>query len=358
MNRIIWVLFLTCLTTVSWAQTNPILFPASIKGARDITQAPYYADPTGQRNSLPAFIYAAQQNVRFDGGFANIVYIPPGNYRLSPTLQSDDFVVPGVGTLNSIGFLHPGDPVKGDVIKHHNAQGKKGSSLIWQGAGRDHTTITLEPGSYPDPDSERKLFRFQGANGENNRAFYNMLKDLTLVTTGNPGCIPVKMGVANRGGLDGVRLIGDGRFGLELEEDTGPAAFLNCEIRGFRTGVRAVGWENGMTFDNVQILDDVDTGILTSKAVLTLTAVRFQSRSNAPAIKISTREGGIYTDQCVFEGSGPVAIDNAAGGSFTGRRSRFRGWTQKAVDNSAAAGYLPDVPMNGTSSAAGAIYYG
>ena len=351
------VLLLSGGTSISWAQTDPILFPGAITGARDITQAPYYADPTGQRNSLPAFIYAAQKNVRFDGGFANIVYIPPGNYRLSPVLLPRDFAVAGAGPLDSIGFLKPGEVVSGDLIPHKNEQGQKGSSLIWQGAGRDHTTITLQPGSYPDPANERKLFRFQGANGENNRAFYNMLKDLTLITTGNPGCIPIKMGVANRGGLSGMRLIGDGRIGLELEEDTGPAAFLNCEIRGFRTGVRAVGWENGMTFDNVQIRDYTEVGILTSKAVLTLTAVTFATQGRGSAIKITTREGGIYADRCVFSGRGPVAIDNTAGGAFTGRRSRFRGWTQKAVDNSAAEDYLPDVPMNGFSSQVGAIYH-
>ena len=357
MHLLLRMVLLTCCTTSAWAQTNPILFPSAITGARDITQAPYYADPTGERNSLPAFIYAAQQNVRFDGGFANIVYLPPGNYRLSPTLRVADFAVAGVGTLDSIGFLKPGQVVPGDLIPHKNEQGKKGSSLIWQGAGRDHTVITLEPGSLPDPDREHKLFRFQGANGERNRAFYNMLKNLTLITSGNPGCIPVKMGVANRGGLDGVRLIGDGRIGLELEEDTGPAAFLNSEIRGYKIGVRAVGWENGMTFDNVQIRDYTEAGILASKAVLTLTAVMIETAGQGPAIKISTKEGGIYTDQCVFAGAGPVAIDNSAGGSFTGRHNRFRGWTQAAVDNSDAEGYLPDVPMRGSSSATGSVYH-
>ena len=350
--------FLCCLPRLIWAQTNPILFPDAVRGARDITQAPYYADPTGQRNSLPAFIYAAQKNVRADGGFARIVYIPPGNYRLSPTLQPADFVVAGVGTLDSIGFLKPGDQVAGDLIPHRNEEGKSGSSLVWQGAGKDHTTVTLEPGSLPDPATERKLFRFQGANGENNRAFYNMLKNITVVTTGNPGCVPVKMGVANRGGFDGVRLIGDGKVGLDLEGDTGPAAFLNSEIRGFNVGVRAVGWENGMSFDNVQILDYTEAGILTTKAVLTLTAVTVQTQGVGPAVRITTDEGGIYTDQCVFEGSGPVGIDNTAGGSFTGRRSRFRGWSQKAVDNFDAPGYLPDVLMSSSASVAGAIYQG
>ena len=357
-GKIISIAILLCwVTTAARTQNNPILFPDAIAGARNLTHAPYYADPTGKRNSLPAFIYAAQNNVRSDGGFARIVYIPPGNYRLSPTLLPADFVVAGVGPLDSIGFLKSGDMVEGDLIPHKNKQGKKGSSLIWQGAGRDHTIITLEPGSYPDPANEHKLFRFQGANGNRNQAFYNMLKDMTLITTGNPGCIPVKMGVANRGGLDGVRLIGDGRIGLELEEDTGPAAFLNSEIRGYKIGVRAVGWENGMSFDNVQILDFGEVGILTSKAVLTLTAVTIETQGRGPAIRIATNEGGIYTDHCVFAGRGPVAIDNSNGGSFTGRRSRFRGWMQKAVDNSQSEGYLPDVLMNGTTSAPGAIYH-
>lgn len=357
-KHLLRALLLTYYTTISWAQTDPILFPGSIKGERDITQAPYFADPTGVRNSLPAFVYAAQKNVRPDGGFARIVYIPPGNYRLSPLLQTSDFMVAGVGTLDSIGLLKPGDKVTGDLLPHKNTEGKKGSSLVWQGAGRDHTVITLEPGSYPNPTDEHKLFRFQGAGGNKNRAFYNMLKDVTLITTGNPGCIPVKMGVANRGGLDGVRLIGDGKVGLDLEGDTGPAAFLNSEIRGFRTGVRAVGWENGMSFDNVQIRDYREAGILTTRAVLTLTAVTIETAGRGPAIKITTDEGGIYTDQCVFGGRGPVAIDNTAGGSFTGRRSRFRGWTQKAADNASAPGYLPDVLMDGTSSRAGAVYHG
>ena len=159
------------------------------------------------------------------------VYIPPGTYRLTDTIEFPRQV-----------------------------------TLV--GAGAGHSVLVLDdaaPG-FGDPDAPRPVLRvFHG----NNTTHHANLRRLGVdVGADNPGAIGIEFTSHNGGGIAEVILTAapsSGSIGLDLgRADPGPAHFSDLLVDGFARGVQVRWGIHGSTFEHLAVRNQGEAGLWSS----------------------------------------------------------------------------------------------
>ena len=220
------------------------------------------------------------------------LYVPPGTYLVSDTLQSDRY-------------------------------------LTVQGAGAARTVIKLKDrcDAFDNPVKPRPVWRASSVKGPpgsneaaNNSSNAISIYDLAIDTgKGNPGVTGLEYHSNNVGRLDGVQIrSGDGQgiVGLDLTHKTnGPALIKNVSIKGFDFGVAAARQEYSMTFEHLTLEGQRTAGIKNTENILAIRDLR--STNHGPAIFSEGRNSMItLVDSSLKGGSPKVPAIQCEGGLY------------------------------------------
>ena len=254
-------LFTLALVCVAPAHADePILYPDDARLV-DVTQEPYLADPTGQRDSTAAIQKAFDTN----RGGGNIIYLPPGQYLISDTIKW---------------------------------AGRRSFNMLY-GAGQEHTTIRLAdnaPG-YDDPMKPKNMIWTGGPPAQR---FKNAVRDLTIDSgRGNPGAVGLNFCANNQGGVFDVTIRSGedgkqpGAVGLGLDEaEVGPLMVKNVTVIGFDLGIRVRHTVNSVTLEHITLRGQREAGIDNFNNMV---FVRKLDSENAVPAVVNGGSDGVFT---------------------------------------------------------------
>ena len=173
----------------------------------------------------------------------NFVYMPPGTYLVTDTIQK--ILARASMDANAVGNCATPTCYA--------------SGLVLIGAGPDNTFIKLKDRSaaFADPANPKAVIftassffdptnNFNHAIGEGNDAYCNYVESLTVdVGAGNPGAIGIDYLGNNGGAIRSVVItapLGSGKSGISmLRAATGPALIENVWVSGFGVGIDVAG---------------------------------------------------------------------------------------------------------------------
>jgi len=217
-------MFLTLSTPMS-AQTRA---DAALEdyGILDVTQSPYRADPTGERDSTKAL----QQAVDHARDARMVVYLPPGEYRVSDTIHANQITHPR--RQNSLLGRRDDYPciLRGDM----------------QG-GRARIVLTDNAPGFGNPDEPKPVIYFlsllpDGTPDNPNISFNQMIVSLDVeLGRGNAGAIAIDHQGAQGCVTEDVHVNADGAFaGLRGTHGSGGSA-SHVSVQGGRYGLYLAG---------------------------------------------------------------------------------------------------------------------
>jgi hypothetical protein len=283
--------FIALLALAATVHAENVVFPPD--AVVDLTKPPYSITGDGKTDCTAGINKALTD---YSKGSDTTLYFPPGIYVVSDTLA---------------------------------LQGSQ-KRTVFQGAGRDHTTIRLKdacPG-FTDPAKAKPVFYF---GRDPAQRFRNHMFDLTVNTgSGNSGAIGVQYYTSNQGALMRVNIIsgdGAGVTGLDTgyQKEIGPGLVRDLKVSGFNVGVSSKAL-NSMTMEYLTLENQKEVGLFNRGCML---AVRgLISRNTAPAVK----NAGVLTlvDAVLAGGKGGEAIVNT--GSLFARNIRQTGYG-RAIQN-------------------------
>ena len=246
---------LVCLATLAHARllqaqdSAPLVFPDD--AVIDVTKSPYFADATGV-NDVSSIIQQAMDDYSGDWTTRFILYFPQGTYRFASPIQFD--------THNPTGTVW---------------NGGAGRAIIFQGAGKDLTTLKLDDNAsgFGDANNPQVFVDFnesqEHTTAGKNVAFHAAIKDLTIdIGAGNPGAIGLDFVASNAGGLFKIKVqssdpqyVGD--VGIYMSTIPGPQLFKDVEIEGFNWGIEVESQTNyTSTIEFLSIRNSLLGGIL------------------------------------------------------------------------------------------------
>ncbi|MFK7961556.1 MAG: glycosyl hydrolase family 28-related protein [Phycisphaerales bacterium] len=163
------------------------------------------------------------------------------------------------------------------------------SRVVLQGQSRDGTIIRLSDASpgFGDPKNPRVVLSTRLADGFSANQFRTGLYNLTISAGEfNPGAIGVKFHCNNQGSMRDVIIRAansDGFTGLDMTgSDKGPGMIRRVTVDGFDVGIRMAGTEYSMTFEDIDLRNQREAGILNVWNILTIR--RLTSDNLVPAI--------------------------------------------------------------------------
>lgn len=312
------------------------VFPADA-GVIDVTQPPYDADPTGQRDSTEAIQRALSQHASGN----RIIYLPHGTYLVTDTLR------------------WPEGTSEGGYMKR----------TIMQGQSAAGTVIRLPdatPG-FGDPAKPKPLTNTGRAPAQR---FRNAIRHLTVeVGADNPGAIGIQYVANNQGTVRDVTIRSldpqrRGFAGLDLGvPEQGPCLIRDVRVEGFDIGIRTDHGVNSVTMEHIQVSGQRVAGMLNHQQIVTVRGLT--SRNAVPAV--INRGGGLMFTLIEADlrgegdATGVAAVQHEAGFLFA-RDIKTSGYAM-AIDNrsghrkSAAAGdvaeftsHAPHVLFEGTEA--------
>ena len=224
-----WILSLALFWSGAAFAQNPITFPADA-GIIDVTA--FGAVPDDDGDDTEAIQTALNQ---FPGG-NRIVYLPPGEYRVTDTLRWPD-------------GEHPGQSQK---------------RVILQGAGESLSTLRLPDNSKGFSDNEPKALIWTGRKPA--QRFRNAIRDLTIeIGEDNRNAIGLQFNASNQGGIRNVTIRAAenaGKIGLDLghSDEIGPLLVRNLTVEGFEVGISSKWPVNSNTFEHVNLINQRQYG--------------------------------------------------------------------------------------------------
>ncbi|MEM6392151.1 MAG: glycosyl hydrolase family 28-related protein [Planctomycetota bacterium] len=285
---------------------------SQIDGYLDVTQAPFHADPTGQRDSTAAIrqaIDAAHRQVAEQRKERNRIRAGEGRVTSANRSMPHATLFFPAGTYRVTDELVLADSIEASRYLH----------LI--GEDRARTVIRLDDNAvgFGDPDQPKVLVNFLDFHWSNS-AFCNSIEGLTIDTgAGNPGAVALRYHNNNIGYARDLTLRssdpdGAGHTGFAMAQHLGGIALFNdIEIIGFDYGIRTASHHVNLTFERLTLRDQRVAGILNKDKSLSVRHLRSDSR--APAIVNATGAGQVVVLDSELVGGDPdqPAIDNRRG---------------------------------------------
>ncbi len=239
---------------------QPIRYPDDARLV-DVTQEPYRADPTGQRDSTATIQKAFDEN----RGNGSVIYLPPGEYLISDTIKW---------------------------------AGRRSFNMLY-GAGQEHTTLRLIDNA-PGYDNADKPKNMIWTGGPPAQRFKNAVRDLTIDSgKGNPGAVGLNFCANNQGGVFDVTIRSGengkqpGAVGLGLDEpEVGPLLVKNVTVIGFDLGIRVRHTVNSVTLEHITLRGQREAGI---ENFSNLVFVRKLDSENAVPAVVNGGSDGVFT---------------------------------------------------------------
>jgi hypothetical protein len=217
---------------------------------------PYNAKGDGQSDDTQAIQNAIDDLM----GQHRILYFPEGEYLISRTIRWSK--------------------------KHSSGSDAWGHNWI-QGQNVNKTKITLQDGVFNNANNPQSMMWCGGFGSAD--WFHNYVEDITFdVGSNNAGAIAIQFYSNNYGAIRNCRFL-DRKYhaaiGLDLgfQDMNGPLFVKNCEVLGFRIGIKTGHAVNGQTFEYIHMKDQSEVGFLNEGQSISVR--KLLSRNKVPAIK-------------------------------------------------------------------------
>ena len=217
---------------------------------------PYNAKGDGQSDDTQAIQNAIDDLM----GQHRILYFPEGEYLISRTIRWSK--------------------------KHSSGSDAWGHNWI-QGQNVNKTKITLQDGVFNNANNPQSMMWCGGFGSAD--WFHNYVEDITFdVGSNNAGAIAIQFYSDNYGAIRNCRFLdrkSHAAIGLDLgfQDMNGPLFVKNCEVLGFRIGIKTGHAVNGQTFEYIHMKDQSEVGFLNEGQSISVR--KLLSRNKVPAIK-------------------------------------------------------------------------
>jgi hypothetical protein len=217
---------------------------------------PYNAKGDGQSDDTQAIQNAIDDLM----GQHRILYFPEGEYLISRTIRWSK--------------------------KHSSGSDAWGHNWI-QGQNVNKTKITLQDGVFNNANNPQSMMWCGGFGSAD--WFHNYVEDITFdVGSNNAGAIAIQFYSNNYGAIRNCRFLdrkSHAAIGLDLgfQDMNGPLFVKNCEVLGFRIGIKTGHAVNGQTFEYIHMKDQSEVGFLNEGQSISVR--KLLSRNKVPAIK-------------------------------------------------------------------------
>jgi hypothetical protein len=210
---------------------------------------------------------------------------------------------PGSGRP-AVVYLPPGDYLITDTIEWRTTDNAWTCCVALRGSGEDATSIRLSDGAagFGDPeDPKAMLFTASSASGvadgAGNEAFRNNIQDLTVDTgRDNPGAVGIDWLANNVGAIRFVTVRsgdGSGSAGIAMTRRwPGPGLLSGVTIEGFAVGIALSNWNYGITMEHVTLRGQQSAGIRNDRNVV---SIRGLVSDNAVPAVLNTSASGVVT---------------------------------------------------------------
>ncbi len=270
----------------NFIDTSDAAFP-TCASVINVKLPPYNAKGDGQTDDTQAI----QRAINDLMGQHRILYFPVGEYVVSRTIRWSN--------------------------KHSSGSNAWGHNWI-QGQNAFKTKIKLKNGVFPDASQPQSIMWCGGFGSAD--WFHNYIENLTFeVGEENAGAIALQFYSNNYGAVRNCRFLdkaAHAAIGLDLsnQDMNGPLLVKNCEVDGFRIGIKSGHAVNSQTFESVSLKNQREAGFVNEGQSISIR--QLISRNNVPAIK---SYGSLALVDATLEGL-PGAQSHPAVLNFNGGR--------------------------------------
>ena len=258
-------------TGSDFSNLSDVAFPIC-SSVINIKLPPYNAKGDGRSDDTEAIQRAVDDLM----GQHRILYFPEGEYLISKTIRWSK--------------------------KHSSGSDAWGHNWI-QGQHVNKTKITLQDGVFNNANNPQSMMWCGGFGSAD--WFHNYVEDITFdVGSNNAGAIAIQFYSNNYGAIRNCRFVdrtSHAAIGLDLgfQDMNGPLLVKNCEVVGFRVGIKTGHAVNGQTFEYIHMKDQSEVGFLNEGQSISVR--KLLSHNKVPAIKTygtfalieSSLEGGV-----------------------------------------------------------------
>ena len=230
-------------------------FPSS-DSVINVKLPPYNAKGDGLADDTQAIQMAIDDLM----GQHRILYFPEGEYLVSKTIRWSK--------------------------KHSSGSDAWGHNWL-QGKSPSKTTIRLKDGVFTDSKNPQSIMWCGGFGSAD--WFHNYIEGLTFdIGKNNAGAIALQFYSNNYGAVRNCRFVdrtSQAAMGLDLSygDMNGPLLVKNCEVDGFRIGIKTGHAVNSQTFEYLSLINQSEAGFVNEGQAISVR--RLLSRSQVPAVK-------------------------------------------------------------------------
>jgi hypothetical protein len=312
---------------------------SEMAGMLDICSAPYFADPTGKRDSTEAILRALDDVTRmtmlaFRQGVSEVEMLPPTGkhyHTVSVECHRSAGVVyatccvrlPSVPVI----YLREGTYLVSDTLRyrHTNLQNTYKNELNqWiriRGAGTDRTVLRLKDGAAGFGKGAKKPVLSFMRGEKSNVSMSNYCEDLCINTgSGNPGAVGLDFFANNSGAVRNVRIIsgdGSGFAGLQLGHANFSGILVkHVEVEGFDHGLHINSGTFGMYAhaEDIRLRGQKVSGV--TVGAISVSLRKIQTVDVPVGLTCTSPQGFTVLVDSTLNGKGPLGIDRKAGGLY------------------------------------------
>jgi len=312
---------------------------AEMTGVLDICRAPYFADPTGKRDSTEAILRALDDVTRitllaFRQGVSEIEMLPATGthyHTVSVECHKADGVVHATCCVRfpfvPVLYFQEGTYLVSDTLRYRHKdlintyKNELNQQIRIRGAGVSRTVIRLKDGATGFGKGERKPVISYMAAKQSNVSMSNYCEDLTISSgSGNPGAVGLDFYANNSGAVRNVRIVsgdGSGFAGLQLGHANYSGILVkHVEVEGFDHGLHVDSGTFGMFAhaEDIRLRGQRVSGI--TVGAMSLSLRKIQTTDVPVGLTCTSPQGFTVLVDSNLNGKGPVGIDRKAGGLY------------------------------------------